>query len=201
MNTRTVIALIGTLVIIFIVVTVLGIYGEKAPISTVATSTPATTTTPSLTNIRSFKDCVAAGYPIAESNPRQCLTPDGRTYAEEIQQQPNYTAATRDMIFVSNPYPGAVVGKTFKITGEARGNWYFEASFPVEVRGKNNEVLAQLPAQAQGDWMTTNFVPFSVDITVPQSYIGPATIILHKDNPSGLPENDAMLSIPITIEY
>ncbi len=102
---------------------------------------------------------------------------------------------------VERPEPGSVTGKTFLVSGEARGTWYFEASFPVEVRDRNGAILVQVPAQAQGDWMTTNFVPFSVSITVPQSYIGPATLILRKDNPSGLPQNDASISIPITIEY
>ncbi|ODS39279.1 MAG: hypothetical protein A7316_05940 [Candidatus Altiarchaeales archaeon WOR_SM1_86-2] len=34
--------------------------------------------------INSFDDCVRAGYPIMESYPRQCRTPDSRTFTEEI---------------------------------------------------------------------------------------------------------------------
>lgn len=30
--------------------------------------------------IDSFKECAAAGYPIMESYPEQCATPDGRTF-------------------------------------------------------------------------------------------------------------------------
>ncbi|MEK6839529.1 MAG: hypothetical protein AABX72_01190 [Nanoarchaeota archaeon] len=33
--------------------------------------------------INSFDECARAGYPIMESYPRQCATPDGRTFAEE----------------------------------------------------------------------------------------------------------------------
>jgi len=32
----------------------------------------------------SFDECVAAGYPVMESYPRQCRGPDGTVYAEEI---------------------------------------------------------------------------------------------------------------------
>lgn len=39
-------------------------------------------------NIQSFADCVAAGYPVMESYPRQCRTPDGRNFVEQIQNQP-----------------------------------------------------------------------------------------------------------------
>lgn len=34
------------------------------------------------TVIRTFADCVKAGYPVLESAPRQCKTPDGRTFVE-----------------------------------------------------------------------------------------------------------------------
>ncbi|MEW6723053.1 MAG: hypothetical protein AB1324_07355, partial [Candidatus Micrarchaeota archaeon] len=33
--------------------------------------------------INSFDDCVDAGYPVMESYPRQCRTPDGRTFISE----------------------------------------------------------------------------------------------------------------------
>lgn len=152
-------------------------------------------------NVLSFEDCEKAGYPVMESYPRQCRTPDGRTYAEEIPEQITYDRASADLIQVELPFPGAVVGKDFSVIGEARGNWYFEASFPIELRDRDGKLLATAVAQAQGEWMTTEFVPFKADFKVPQSYIGPATLVLKKDDASGLPENDASASFPITIEY
>ena len=151
--------------------------------------------------VLSFEDCEAAGYPVMESYPRQCKTPDGRTYAEELPEQITYLNATPDMISVSLPFPGAVTGKEFAVQGEARGNWYFEASFPITLLDKDGKVLATAIATAQGDWMTTEFVPFTAQIKVPETYIGPATLVLKKDNPSGLPENDGSISFPITVEY
>jgi hypothetical protein len=95
--------------------------------------------------------------------------------------------------------PGGTVLPNFTITGEARGTWYFEADFPVEVRDPDGHVVGRGIAQAQGEWMTTNFVPFSAPIVV-ENYSGPATLILHKDNPSGLPEHDDSVSFPITVQ-
>lgn len=112
-----------------------------------------------------------------------------------------YTKATKDLITVQSPTPGAVTGKNFSVIGKARGGWFFEASFPVELRDKNGKLLATAIAKAQGDWMTSNFVPFKADINVPATYIGAATLVLQKDNASGLPENDASISFPITVEY
>jgi len=157
-------------------------------------------------SVLSFEDCVEAGYPVMESYPRRCSTPDGRTYAEELTPTQTaakitYTNASANNIVVDSPTPGAVTGKQFSVVGKARGTWFFEASFPVQVRDQNGKVIATGIAQAQSDWMTENFVPFKADITVPASYMGPATLVLQKDNPSGLPENDASISFPFTIEY
>jgi len=151
--------------------------------------------------VLSYADCVRAGYPIKEMYPRQCTTPDGRTYAEEKPQQATYINTTADTVVFDVPFPGAVVGKKFLVKGTARGTWFFEASFPVEVLDKNGKRLASVPAQAQGEWMTEGLVPFSASISIPETYTGPATLVLHKDNPSGLPKNDASVSFPIVIQY
>lgn len=42
------------------------------------------TTYPEITN---FKQCAGAGYPVMESYPRQCKTPDGRKFTERLEQK------------------------------------------------------------------------------------------------------------------
>ena len=37
------------------------------------------------TGIKSFEECAAAGYPIMETYPEQCRTPDGRVFVRELQ--------------------------------------------------------------------------------------------------------------------
>ncbi len=119
-----------------------------------------------------------------------------------------YNNASDDLIKVELPFPGAVTGKDFAVIGQARGYWFFEATFPVDVLDKDGNILVQTYASAQADpqtgevnWMTEEFVPFKANIVAPQSYIGPATLVLHKNNASGLPEHDASLSFPFVIEY
>ncbi len=95
---------------------------------------------------------------------------------------------------VTSPLPNPLV-----LTGEAKGNWYFEASFPVELKNNANVVIGTGVAQAQSDWMTTNFVPFTVSITFPAQPAGSTgTLILKKDNPSGEPANDDQYVVPVT---
>jgi hypothetical protein len=105
--------------------------------------------------------------------------------------------STSDLIHVTQPRQNAVVRSPLAVSGEARGTWYFEASFPVILVSANGDTLAVKPAQAQGEWMTENFVPFTVtlDFTAPATPEG--TLILKKDNPSGLPEHDAEIRIPV----
>jgi hypothetical protein len=67
--------------------------------------------------VLSFEDCVKAGYLVMESFPRQCKTPDGRTYAEELPVEATYFNASSDLIVVDLPFPGAVTGKEFTVTG------------------------------------------------------------------------------------
>lgn len=154
------------------------------------------------TTILSFLDCEAAGYPVMESYPRQCKTADGRSFTEELPApDPTYVNASADLIRVTTPTPGSVTGKPITVMGEARGNWYFEASFPIEVRDAAGNVIATGIAQAQGDWMTENFVPFVATVQIPANYIDEAVLVLMNDNPSGMPENARSISFPITIEY
>lgn len=106
-----------------------------------------------------------------------------------------------DLIVVDAPKPGSKITSPLTISGEARGNWYFEASFPIELLDANGTRIPTEPGfiQAQGDWMTSEFVPFSSTITFPAQAAGSVgTLILHKDNPSGLPEHDDELRVPIT---
>lgn len=112
-----------------------------------------------------------------------------------------YNNATADQITVELPFPGAVTGKEFTVIGKARGYWFFEASFPVELRTLDGNVLGGGVATAQGDWMTEEFVPFTAEMQTPSAFIGPAILILKRDNPSGEPQYDASISFPIIVEY
>ncbi|TSC76218.1 MAG: hypothetical protein G01um101431_839 [Parcubacteria group bacterium Gr01-1014_31] len=155
-------------------------------------STPQGAATPTPIAAQSFSDCVAAGNPVQESFPRQCRTPDGRMFVEGPAR-----AELEDRIYVDSPLPDSIVRNPLVVTGAARGTWYFEASFPVKLLdGDNKEIVIQ-PAQAQGEWMTEDYVPFLVrlEFTAPQTDTG--TLVLEKDNPSGLPEHAAELRFPV----
>ncbi len=111
-----------------------------------------------------------------------------------------YTNNAKDLITVSDPLPGGTVAQTFTVSGTARGYWFFEGSFPAEVRDASGAVIGTGLGSSVEEWMTENFIPFTVPITLVAPYTGPATLVLKKDNPSALPENDASVSIPIILQ-
>lgn len=153
--------------------------------------------TPKGVVMSSFEECVAQGNAVMESYPRQCRDASGTLFVEKIAEEITYVNATSGIITVTAPLPNSSIESSFTVTGKARGYWFFEASFPVRALDKDGNTLALAPAQALSDWMTTEYVPFSVTLQIPDSYVGPVTLVLSKDNPSGLPENDASISFGI----
>ncbi len=101
-------------------------------------------------------------------------------------------------IRVDNIKPDDAIHSPLLVEGAARGNWFFEASFPIVLLDGNGREISQAPAQAQGDWMTTNFVSFEAELLFDYPGTPTGTLILKTDDPSGLPRSaDDELRIPI----
>ena len=140
--------------------------------------------------VDNFERCEKLGFPVAESYPRQCRAGD-KLFVESVP------AGKPNKIRIASPLPNSRIESPVMVSGEARGLWDFEASFPVGLFDANGKLLNMVPAQAQGEWMTTEFVPFSVTLTFKEPETATGTLVLYKDNPSGLPENDDLISIPV----
>ena len=144
--------------------------------------------------VNNFDECVAQGYAVLESYPRQCKTPDGKTYTEDIGNE----LEKLDIIRVNEPRPNELITQSpLEVRGEARGYWFFEADFPVKLLDSDGEELATGIAGALSEWMTEDFVPFEAKIEFQAPGVKKGTLILQKDNPSGLPEHDDELRIPV----
>lgn len=145
--------------------------------------------------INSFEEC-AKSFPVMESYPGRCVTSDGRSFTQDIGNELEYT----DEILIETPRPNQTITSSFRIAGQARGSWYFEADFPVELVDGNNKSLAISHAQAQGEWMTSEFVPFEGKIIFQKPTTQSGTLIIRNANPSGLAENQKELRIPVMFE-
>lgn len=142
---------------------------------------------------------ISAEYADAESAARE----DVRTILESISWSEPRTAASvaHGDIVVTSPRAGEAISSPLEIRGEARGMWFFEASFPVVLVDWDGLIIAESFATADGEWMTEDFVGFTATLEFETPEFGErGALILQKDNPSGLPENDDAIEIPITFE-
>ncbi|MHB8903826.1 MAG: Gmad2 immunoglobulin-like domain-containing protein [Patescibacteria group bacterium] len=119
-----------------------------------------------------------------------------------IAKNPVNESSKTNLIRVDYPLPNQVITSPLIIKGQARGSWFFEASFPVVLVDWDGKIIAQGIAQAKSNWMTNEFVPFEATISYVADqnvYSTKGALILRKDNPSGLPANDNALEIPVII--
>ena len=106
-----------------------------------------------------------------------------------------------DYITLDSPLPGETISSPLTIKGKARGAWFFEGDFPVILLDGQGKKVAESYVTAQGEWMTKNFVEFEGTIDFKTTYSGTrGALVLKKDNPTGLPQFDDSLEIPINIK-
>jgi len=107
------------------------------------------------------------------------------------------TISASDMIKITSLRAGDSINSPATFSGLARGNWFFEASFPIKIIAVDGSVLGQGIAQALGDWMTEDFVEWkaSVSFDIKDNTVG--FVKFMRDNPSGMPENDMSIEVPV----
>ena len=143
--------------------------------------------------ITSFEEC-AKKYPVMTSYPPQCATPDGKHFTQDIGNE----LEVQDLITIEVPRPQSEVVSPLVISGKAKGSWFFEASFPVELQSATGTTIARGQAKASGNWMTEDFVSYTLNLDFsPQPKGALGKLILKKDNPSGDPAHDNALIVPV----
>lgn len=148
---------------------------------------------------------IAAWWLVSMGPVAPAPTPDGQPVT--VPLDPVIVAdieAHKDLIMLTSPEPNETISSPLTLTGKARGTWYFEGSFPVILTDWDGRIIAEQVATARGPWMTEDFVPFTLTFSFTSSYhagdpdfMQRGSLILRKDNPSGLPEHDDALEIPI----
>lgn len=110
----------------------------------------------------------------------------------------NTNVEAHDDILVHSPQSGDTASCPILIKGEARGPWYFEASFPVHLYDEQGQLIASTQASATEEWMTEAFVPFEVELYY-SSDAESGRLVLMRSNASGLPEYDEEVEIPVML--
>ena len=138
--------------------------------------------------VTDFGSCQTAGGTITDGEPVTC-TYNGQRFEEVETPEPE--------VVLDKPQYGDLVTSPMTVSGRARGFWFFEASMPATLKDENGKVLFQGPIQADGDWMTTDYVPFQQAIPFDPGTAQYGVLIISKDNPSGDPTKDASVAVPV----
>lgn len=128
-----------------------------------------------------------------------------RTHAPTVDLNSNgispqeQVAEMREDIKITQPEQSASIVSPLEVRGEAVGTWFFEATLPIVVVDWDGRIIGEGYAEALGEWMTEELVPFSGTITFDTPEYGErGAVIFRKNNPSGLPEHDDALEVPVT---
>ena len=106
-------------------------------------------------------------------------------------------STTAPKVTLSSPVAGSKISNPVTVIGTAPGTWFSEGQLPVELLASDGKSIALVTAHAQGEWMTEKAVPFQAVITFKTTATN-GSLVIRKDNPSGMPENDGLFSIGVT---
>lgn len=129
---------------------------------------------------------------------REAKAPELNSDASTTQ---SYPLISEMPIVVNNIKDNQQVSNPIKIEGKARGSWFFEAVFPIQLIDDNGNIIASTQAHAESDWATSSFVNFTAIIDyIKSTSTKHALIVLSNDNPSGNPDFDQSIFIPVILK-
>ncbi len=131
------------------------------------------------------------------------IKPSPNTLAPEVPAAAVPDTAAQSDVIVYSPATGQRLISPVTVSGEAKGTWFFEGSFPMALINDQGAVIASGAAKAQGNWMTSDYVPFTGTLTflnfgsAPDAHPNTGYLVLKKDNPSGDSQFDKSVTIKV----
>lgn len=98
---------------------------------------------------------------------------------------------------ITSPDLSKPINSPLKLTGKIKPNYSFEAVFPIRLENAAGKTIASGQGHVTTDDLNQEFVPFTAEIKFSQT-AGKGSLVIMNDNPSGLPENDKKISLPVT---
>lgn len=118
---------------------------------------------------------------------------------QQIAESPviDYVSAKGEQVIIYTPNNNDIINSPITIIGQIPGNWAVEGDFMAYVKDSDGNNIGESIVKINGDWTATDLVPFSTTISFDGS--GAGTVVLQKDNPSGLPENDDQVVLNVQL--
>ena len=137
---------------------------------------------------------------LGASRHQEIIPSSSQPSANQATAKPDAEDLSGEMIRIKQPAPDSIVTSPLVVSGEARGRWFFEGSFPLKLESAQGDLLATGVATASGNWMTDDFVPFLGQLDFSLATDTAAFLVLQKDNPAGLPEYEQELRLPLLLK-
>jgi len=103
----------------------------------------------------------------------------------------------KDLIVIESPEPYQKVQNPIHIKGKARGNFFFEGTFPFRIEDEYGKIISEGYLETKENWMTEDFVSFETYVYLYKENVKRGFIVFEKANPSDLPENKFEIWIPV----
>ncbi len=116
---------------------------------------------------------------------------------DQTSDKPTQMSENGIAIVITSPVSGNKITSPLEVTGSVPGSWSFEGQFLVRLLDEDGNIVSEAPATLQGEWMTDQHVLFDATLTFDNSPTGTGSLVIEKSNPSGLPENDDKLLLPV----
>ncbi|MEK7619588.1 MAG: Gmad2 immunoglobulin-like domain-containing protein [Patescibacteria group bacterium] len=143
-----------------------------------------------------------ASYFLVAKTAEAPTIPSAQSRQQPQELPPPEEPSIEELLVVSHPQIWESISSPASISGQARGQWFFEASFPVRLFDSNGTLVATTIATARPspgkDWMTPDFVPFTATLEFPRVSSETGMLVFENDNPSGLPEFKREYRLPIS---
>jgi hypothetical protein len=123
--------------------------------------------------------------------------PDSFKFSDQDNQATPTQVPNQDV--VTNIAPNSTIQSPFKLTGQINSSWQFECTFMVEVVDYDHKISYSYPVSINSsqDCNSSGMKQFSVNLDFDFKNTKGA-VVVHADNPSGLPENSKTFTIPVT---
>lgn len=125
--------------------------------------------------VHSFQECVEAGYPVMESYPPQCKTPDGRTFTEGEEHCIAPTGESMSLFEAKEIAVNSECGDNlkepyleFSMCNADTGTWWIDLD--LEKEGCNPACVVDIKTKtAEINWRCTGVIPIVTEEAVPPS--------------------------------
>ncbi|EKE05712.1 MAG: hypothetical protein ACD_19C00182G0040 [uncultured bacterium] len=126
----------------------------------------------------------------------QKLVAELRVKNEELRIKTPTSIPIFKPLTINNLNDGDIITSPLEIIGNIDRNWTWEATFSIEIIDSNEKSLNTVPVSVIFNDEQSQTGSFSVLIPF-TTKTDNGFVVIHADNPSGLPQNDKSIKIPV----